>query len=922
MNNSANVFSFLVAALCATTVLFFPSTSRADWDLYDHFDSVFAYEGTFYREHTYTDKRTQGPSGMLLKAVSPDKKENLRPFSKTMVIAGEVKPNQLMISGESMVTPTVVEYVIKGGKEIHIDFGLYDGAVQADNLGGRIVIELVDGEKTVKDEIRLDKAEWSSKTLTLPAADVVLVRLLAYRLSGGSTNWQALHVRGDGELGTREEARALSPNGKRVGEEMEPLKPSPYRVTAKPGYDVLFYKDKPFLSFATKGNTGGSAEMQGRLGFNTVYNEGNSFGRYWPENKDGLEIPLDAPIYTDLLLGQEMDMPYKATISMAHCSPFLPPWLVKRENLGLEGHQLRRGGATHTSFIKPATLKWHKKGLEGWVKPFLDQPSLFVFGQEDDASSWDDYSEDAVASWRTWVKNRFDGDFKAFSDYLGGAEGMSSFDSVPQPERFKSDERFGFPQRLSYLKLRWITESYGDYLANIFQCMRGIAPGIPLTQRYVNWPGGAEVSKTVGFDYNYTFGHLTTEGIPNAYGIGKKSWTGIYAHMGTLPLPRGGSIGKTYSLDLRRGPMNQREWELNLFTLIANGASGFEYSTLVPSWGPRWEPSALYDKDRKLTPTGEAGEPIIKKVLENSRYMMHYEQHPDVAVFHDASFNTTALAGRWGQSKVGIYTLIRESGFHFDPLNEPDMTAEKLRGRKVLVLAGTTSIAPEVQAAIRDYVREGGTLVSVFCSDGQGFPGCNSYDYSVNLRDSVAVKSFEEPASAAHLGDVLGIKKGGGKLVARTTIQSDPYGAISLKEFDALVKEGRWVAQDVAPESVTLSPEVKVIATFEDGSAAAFEHSFGKGRAITFAFDLGLIANNLTHLDLYQWWSDALTELGCRKTVDTGNWFVEGGVWHDDSGNRLVILVNRDEESKQTAKLPDGTSVELEPWEAKTFVVK
>ncbi|MCX6910671.1 MAG: beta-galactosidase, partial [Verrucomicrobia bacterium] len=674
----------------------------ADWSLHEQFDHVLVYDGQFLREYTYKPRDIRGPgSGMFIWAVSPQKDGKLKPYSKGMEIKGDLRAGQLLASGESVMNPTVVEFVVSGGSRLELEFGLCDLALEKGNKGTLLKIELLAGGKSSTEMVTLEENRWQKRTLALPKADRVLVRLMASR-RGGGTNWTGLIVRGDGEVGTRDQARALSPKRNSIGKMDVTLQPSPHRVTAKPGYDILFYRDKPFLSFATKGNPAGSEEMQGKLGFNTFYVEGMGFGRYWPEGAPGVVVPKDSVIHHDLRLSQQFDMPFKATISMAHCSPFLPPWLVKKEKLDLEGHQLRRGGADHTSFIKSATLRWHKTGLEGWVKPFLDQPSLFVFGQEDDASLWDDYSTDAVTSWRVWLRKRFGGDFKSFGDYVGSVRGFGDFGGVPQPKRFEPDDRFGFPMRLAYLKLQWITESYGDYLAELFAHMRKLAPGVPLTQRFVNWPGGPTVCKRVGFDYNYTFGHLTTEGVPNSYGIGKKIWTGIYAHMGTLPLPRGGSIGKAYSRTIRRGPMTRAEWELNAFTILANGGCGFEYSTLVPTWGPQWETSALYNADGKLTPTGEAGAPVIKEALENARYMMHYEQHPDVAVFHDASFNSTPFGGAWGQSKVGIYALIRETGFHFDPLSDGDMTAEKLRRRKVLVLAGSLSLAPEVQSAIRD----------------------------------------------------------------------------------------------------------------------------------------------------------------------------------------------------------------------------
>ncbi len=151
---------------------------------------------------------------------------------------------------------------------------------------------------------------------------------------------------------------------------------------------------------------------------------------------------------------------------------------------------------------------------------------------------------------------------------------------------------------------------------------------------------------------------------------------------------------------------------------------------------------------------------------------------------------------------------------------------------------------------------------------------------------------------------------------------TDSKKQISLHDFNALVTEKRWVAQDSSATDLTLLPESKVIASFEDGSPAVFEHRCGKGRAITLAFDIGLIANNLTIPSLYAWWSDTLTGLGCRKDIDTGNPYIEAGAWHDDSGNRLVILINHDESSEQSATLPDGKTITLGPWRAQTFVMK
>ena len=909
--------------IVSTILVLLASTSlAADWSLYDHIDDVFAYDGRYLREFRYGEADLRGRrGGRLMRSVFAKPDGGLRPFADGMGVKGESREGQVLLSGESVMNPTIAEFVVTGGTKLRFDHGLSDRSVKKGNHGSRFVVELFAGDLKQDHTIIIKENAWASRSIPLPDARQVLVRLTAFRRNNANTNWTGLVLRGDGKVGTRVQARTLSPNHSKVGKMDFTLKPSPHRLTARKGYDILFYRGKPWLSYAVKGFPRGSHEYQTSVGVNTYYVEGMTFARLWPEGAKGVVVPEDSSINVDLQLCQRYNLPFKCPMSLAHCSPFLPAWLVAKENLGIEGYKLRKGGETHTSFIKPKTMHYHKKGIEGWIKPFAGQPKAFVFSQEDDASLWDDQSADALTSWRAWLHRRFDGDFAAFAKYVGGAKGVKGFDNVPHTERFNADERFGYPMRLAYMKMLWISESYGDYLAEMFRHVRKLAPGVPLTQRYVNWSHGPYVSRRVGADYSYTFGHLTTEGVPNSYGIGKKYWTGIYAHMGTLPLPRGGSIGKTYSRDIRRGAMDEREWRINAYTSIANGACGFEYSTLTPSWGKRWWSAALLDHDFKPTPTGVAGIKVMKEVLDYSKYMMHYEHFDDVAVFHDAGFNTARFGGRWGQSKVGLYALIRETNFHAAVLDDWDMTADNLRERKVLVLGGTVSIAPEIQDAIRTYVREGGTLIALFCSDGQGFPGCNSYAYASRPRESTAERSFEQPLAVAHLGDVLGIQAGSGT-AARSEIVSDDRGAISLAGFNALADEKRWVAQQACVAEWKPVRGARVLARFDDNAPAVIENRFGKGRAITFAVDLGLIANNITLPELYTWWSDLLTSVGCRRIVDTANCFVEVGAWHDDEGNRLVILVNHNDDESQTAALPDGRRVTLAAGEAKPFLLR
>jgi len=905
-----------------TLALAAQAAAAAEWSLGEHLDRALAYTSDTFEEFAKAEDRHRGArGGLLMRTVFPREGGGLRPYAAGMAVKGEIRPGQFLLSGARALRGACAEFVVLGGTRLTLDYGLCDKAVEIGNQGTRLDIEIHAAGKTTREQIRIDQNQWARKTIPLPKAPHALVKLAAFRLNIASTNWTGLVVAGDGRLGSRDDVRRLSPTAARLRKLDLTVKPSPHRVTARAGYDILFYRGKPFLSYAAKGHGTGAHAQQHQVGVNTYYVEGMTLTRYWPEGAEGVVVaPRSSNVPLDLQLCQQFDMPFKVPTSMAHCVPFLPAWLIEKHGLGFEGHKMRRGGATHANIFKPATLDWHKQGLRGWLKPYDRQPVLFVFGQEDAIADLDDYSPQALAGWRAWLRRRFAGDLAALKAYAGGIDGCESFDAAPYPKAYGAAPGVGHPMRLAWLKLLWVQETYADYLEKLFAFVRSIAPGVPLTQRYVNTPCGVYASRRVKADYSYTFGHLTTEGIPNGYGIGRKPWTGIYAHCGCLPLPRGGSIGKTYSRDIRRGPMTEAEWRLNAVTAVANGVTGFEYSPLFPTWGPRWTPAALFTSDYKLNDQGRLSAKVMGELLSYSKYMMHYKHHDDVAVFHDAAFNARRFAGAWSQSKAGLYALVRETGFHADVLTAWDMTPEKLRGKKVLVLAGSLSIAPEIQHAVRRYVRDGGTLIAIYCADGEGFPGCNSYAYAAKPRESAAARSFDQPKAVAHLGDVLGIARGGGA-ATRATVRSPKHGTIALAPYNQLAADKKWVDRPACCAAIVPRPAARVIATFDDGSPAVLDHRFGKGRAVTFAFDIGRIANNLTLDPLYQWWSDLLASLGCRKAVDTGNWRVEGGAWHDDAGTRVLFLVNHDPAHAQTAAFPDGRRLTLPPAGTRILVI-
>jgi hypothetical protein len=360
--------------------------------------------------------------------------------------------------------------------------------------------------------------------------------------------------------------------------------------------------------------------------------------------------------------------------------------------------------------------------------------------------------------------------------------------------------------------------------------------------------------------------------------------------------------------------MTEAEWETNAWTLLANGCTGYEQAPFFPSWGEPWVQAALVDDEGNLNEQGRLSAKVMGEVLGVSRYCEHYDRYEDVAVFHDSAWQSWYLGQGLSQSKIGIYTLIRELGYHADPVTIWEMTPEHLAEKRVLILAGSVPIAPEAQEAIREYVRNGGAVLAIYSAAGEGFPGSNGWEFTGEAARAAAEMSFEEPPAQAHLGDVLGIVTGGGSARRQWVTNGDrPY---DLSAFNALVDEGRWANQEACCGHLVPAPGARVLATFDDGSPATIMNEFGQGVALTIGVDLGLIASSVTHEEIWAGIDELLEESGCRKTYETGDYHVEAGMWHNDAGERLLILVNHDTENPRTAPLPDGTTVTIEPMRA------
>lgn len=210
----------------------------------------------------------------------------------------------------------------------------------------------------------------------------------------------------------------------------------------------------------------------------------------------------------------------------------------------------------------------------------------------------------------------------------------------------------------------------------------------------------------------------------------------------------------------------------------------------------------------------------------------------------------------------------------------------------------------------------GGSLVAFFSGARAGFPGCNSYDFKGAFETNTQ-RSFEPDGK--HLGDVLGIIGAGGP--GRTEEIRWPGFSVDMSPVNEMIIEEQWMDFPVCATGVVLSEEAEVLAVFDDGSPAAWRHPYGAGMVYGYAYDLPAIANNMTIPALYGQWDGLMERLGCRKVLDTGDYYVEAGVWRDREGRRTVFLVNHDAERPRSVALPDGVVVRLLPGESVSRVI-
>jgi len=911
------------------------------WSLADNLDKVIAYSQKGEEEYSLRGNRlsSESYSGLVMpvRGSESDKKRG-------WTVNGEFMEGQFLFIPNTILEASAIEFAVQKASVINIFYGKCDFAVETGGAIGFKIEIVSDGAKRTLMEADVTESEWKKEAVEISPYAEATVKLTAdcaegYLRDSRRVPWFCVSVTGDGHLEPREVALARST----VRDRLKPpfdhrLLPSRNKISTEKGYDILFLNGKPAYIFETNGTGTGAHELLESVGGNVYYIEGNNVRPFWVDEGEFDESMLERTD-SEIRRCDQFGMPYKTTSSMAHGLIDLPDWVLEKYDLYQElyenGKNVRpkrarpTGGQTYSCFVKPLTLEKHLEGWKFFVERYKAQPMIYAISAEPSLSQWICECEHCVKSWREWLSKRFRGDLTAFREYVGGVD-ADSFHALPYLHGNDPGDEFGYPMRALYLKTLFGVEKYCEYVDKVGRAIKEWDPDALVTQRYTSWSQKMAIAKLAFSEWHYAYGNLAYN-IPTRYGVGSKPWYGIYYHFGALLTPKGNSLGKMLTPTIRNSEMTTREWKMIAFTNIANGSCGVKYSTLVDVW-PTWqaEGASLYSSDYELTPNGEKCAAVMIECQALSSYLLHYKKSADIAIFYNGVYNDGSIGNRISESKAGAFGLVRELGYHSDALIWKDIESGKLKDYKALMLVGDLSLSPDIQAGIRKFVSEGGLLIAGYDHVGKSFPGCNSYDYDVKESESAQKACFSSPESADHLGDVLGIFAGSGAgNYEKLKFESDFYsfaadGELSLGNLNSRLME-RKEPPDFTTQKLVPLDSAETIARFpggeSGGDAAIIVNRYGKGKAITFGVDLGLVASNTYNEGVFGLLEKILDKAGCKKDILTGNWRVETGVWEDDNGRKTIILVNHDGMNTQMGSLlVKGQTKEREFYEGENQI--
>lgn len=252
-----------------------------------------------------------------------------------------------------------------------------------------------------------------------------------------------------------------------------------------------------------------------------------------------------------------------------------------------------------------------------------------------------------------------------------------------------------------------------------------------------------------------------------------------------------------------------------MWTAVSRGARGINIYAFYPmNAGYEAGGYGLIDLDGTLTERSRAAGEAAKLISGNADLLVQAHPKPaEVAIVVNQLTNLIGgsghvyNAGAVSRSLSGYYRMFSERNIPVDFVNAVDLTADQLRSYKLVVVPYPILMLSREAAAIEQYVREGGHL---FTEARAGWVDERGY--------------AQETIPGFGWQGMLGVRE------KSTT----PRPALTIRWGDT-----RMAGAIFEERFTVLDAGARPVAYFEDGSPAAFAHSYGKGSAMIVGTYLG-----------------------------------------------------------------------------------
>jgi beta-galactosidase len=273
-------------------------------------------------------------------------------------------------------------------------------------------------------------------------------------------------------------------------------------------------------------------------------------------------------------------------------------------------------------------------------------------------------------------------------------------------------------------------------------------------------------------------------------------------------------------------PITPNELQLNMWGMVARGAKAINIYAFYPmSTGYESLGYGLINLDGSLTDRSKAAGGTAKTIAANSDLILASKpQAAEVAVVFNPLVPLLGGEQAYGDRRsmhravAGYHRMFWERNISVDFPSARELDPAKLKSYKLVIVPYPLLLTRTMADALREYVRQGGHMFV------EARPGW--VDEQGHAQPVLPGFGWDEMTGVRELQVLPG------------------------KTFDVQWGSAKFSGMSFEEQFQQIDPAAKVVAKFADGSAAAFEHAYGKGSVIllgTFAGEPNQVAPVANH---------------------------------------------------------------------------